>query len=469
MNRFKPINLTIAAILILMSSKAQDAATVHSFTAAACAAYAKEHNTQVKNALLNVKIQEQVNRSVTAAAYPQISASASATYFPNIGVQTFPNFIAAGTYGVLEAEGVKNGNGDPITSPADFGLIQAQFGTPWNANAGITLNQILFDGQVFVGLQARDAVMEYTKKGAELTEVTIRSNIYKIYYQLAAGKIQIQQIDNNISLLEKVLFNQTEMYKNGFAEKLDIDKTKVQISNLQTVKLTTQSQLANGMLGLKLLMGMPMKDSLVLTETVTDELLKEGLLNEGKYDYKDRLEYQYLDLANELTTYNVKRYKLSRMPSVLLNANYSKLAQRNKFDIFGKGPWFTSSYIGLGINVPIFSGFATDASIKKASIELEQVQLQQQNLLNSIDNEVMVATNTYHNAINTLDIQSKNKELAETVLNQTQKKYEAGLAASLDINIAQKDLQEAQNNYISALYDAIVARFNYLTAIGKLP
>jgi hypothetical protein len=56
---------------------------------------------------------------------------------------------------VLVAEGVKNGSGETITSPGDFGIIQASFGTAWNANAGVTLSQILFDGQVFVGLKAR--------------------------------------------------------------------------------------------------------------------------------------------------------------------------------------------------------------------------------------------------------------------------------------------------------------------------
>ncbi len=469
MIKIKPLMLFASAMLYSLLSMGQDVGTVNHFSAAQCVAYAAEHNVQVRNALLNVKIQEQVNRSVTALAYPQISASAGTTHFPNVGVQTFPNFIAAGTYGVLAAEGVKNGNGETVTPPDDFGLIQAQFGTKWNANAGISLSQILFDGQVFVGLQARDAVMEYAKKQTEVTEMSIRSNIYKIYYQLAASKIQIQLLTDNISLIQKVLFTQNELYKNGFAEKLDIDKSTVLLTNLNTEKQMAENLIANGILGLKMLMGMPMKDSLVLTETVTDEFLKNGLLNDGKYEYKDRLEYQYLELANKLTTYNVKRYKLSRIPSLLLNANYSKLAQRNKFDIFGKGPWFTSSYVGVGINVPIFNGFNTDANIKKAAIELEQVKLQQENLLNTIDNEVLTATNTYQNAISTLDIQTKNKELAESILNQTKKKYEAGLAAALDINTTEKDLQQAQNNYISALYDAIIARFNYLTAIGKLP
>ena len=36
---------------------------------------------------------------------------------------------------------------------SDFGLIEAQFGTKFNANAGLDLNQLLFDGQVFVGLK----------------------------------------------------------------------------------------------------------------------------------------------------------------------------------------------------------------------------------------------------------------------------------------------------------------------------
>lgn len=127
---------------------------VHSFTVQQCVEYALRNNVQVKNALIDIKVQNETNRGVASAAYPQISASAAATYFPNITVQSFPNFIAAATYGVLENEGVQNGSGDPIKSPTDFGFIQAAFGTSWNSTVGATLTQVLFDGQLFVGLQA---------------------------------------------------------------------------------------------------------------------------------------------------------------------------------------------------------------------------------------------------------------------------------------------------------------------------
>ena len=86
----------------------------------------------------------------------------------------------------------------------------------------------------------------------------------------------------------------------------------------------------------------------------------------------------------------------------------------------------------------------------------------------SIDNEIELAKNNFRSAIATLDFQKKNMELAETVYNQTKKKYEAGTGSQIEISNAQTDLKTAQTNYITALYDAIIARVDYLKAIGKL-
>ena len=76
--------------------------------------------------------------------------------------------------------------------------------------------------------------------------------------------------------------------------------------------------------------------------------------------------------------------------------------------------------------------------------------------------------NNFHNAIRTLDYQKKNMQLAEQVYNQAKKKYEIGTGDNLEITNAQSDLTIAQNNYINALYDAIVAKVDYVKAIGKL-
>ncbi|KAK6020321.1 hypothetical protein OSTOST_14027, partial [Ostertagia ostertagi] len=55
-------------------------------------------------------------------------------------------------------------------------------------------------------------------------------------------------------------------------------------------------------------------------------------------------------------------------------------------------------------------------------------------------------------------------ELAEKVYNQTKKKYEAGTGSQTEINSAQTDMKAAQTNYINALYDAVIARIDFLKA-----
>jgi outer membrane protein TolC len=59
-------------------------------------------------------------------------------------------------------------------------------------------------------------------------------------------------------------------------------------------------------------------------------------------------------------------------------------------------------------------------------------------------------------------------ELAEKVYQQTKKKYEMGTGSQIEIVAAQTDLKAAQTNYVTALYDGIIARIDFLKATGKL-
>jgi outer membrane protein TolC len=285
---------------------------------------------------------------------------------------------------------------------------------------------------------------------------------------LVAGKTQIGLLDANIDRLQKLHHDTYEMFKNGFAEKLDVDKIEVQISNLETEKKKTLNQISNGYLGLKLLLGMPMKDQLILTDSLSDDQIKNGILEASTYNYSDRKEYQYAELGKKLNEFNIKRYQLSQIPTVSLTGAWSKNAQRNTFDFFGKGDWFTFSNIGLHISVPLFHGFYTRSKIDEARLTLKKTENQIENLKLSIDNEVQTAQTNFKTAIEAMDYQKQNMKLAEAVYEQTKKKYEAGLGSNTEITAAQTDLKGAQTNYINALYDAIVARVDYLKAIGKL-
>jgi outer membrane protein len=420
---------------------------VNSLTVQEAVDYALKNSVQVKNALIDIQIQRQTNKEITAAAFPQINGNVTVNDYLSLPTSLVPAEFAGGPQGTF---------------------IPLKFGTKYSASGGVDIQQILFDGQVFIGLMAKKTAIEFSTKTAEVTSELIKANVYKIYYQLVVGTKQIESIDANISRFEKLLSDTREIYKNGFAEKLDVDKVEVQLNNLRTEKLKAENQIEAGTAGLKFLMSMPQRDKLILTDTLSEAELKTNILDEA-YNYSDRKEFQVLTLAAKLGGYNIKRYQVSKLPTVSGFVNYTKNAQRTAFDFFkSSGDWFTTSLIGLKVAIPIFNGGATNARIEKARLDLRKTQNNIEQLKLSVDNDVEESRIRMRSALITIDSQKKNIELAEQVYRTTKLKYEQGLGSNQEIYNAQSELKVAQNNYYSALYDAISAKIDYLKAAGKL-
>lgn len=441
--------IVIVTAIFVTAIQAQAQTTVHAFSLADAVSYAQKNNVQVKNALLDIDIQTQTNIEIAAAALPTVNTSLSGTNFLTIPTSLLPGQIFGGAAGTF---------------------IPVQFGTKYNSTYGANFNQLLFDGQVFIALQARATSLDWKKKNAALTEENIKANIYKIYYQLAASKTQLNILDANIERLQKLANDAAAMYKNGFAEKLDVDKVNVQLNNLQTEKLKANNSVTIGFMGLKMLMGMPIKDSLVLTDVINESSLSTDVLVENDFQYGVRKDFQYLTAVKKMSQFNVKRYQLSYLPTISINGSYTKNAQRTKFDFFdnNNGNWFKTSLIGLNINLPIFNGLSTVAKIKRAKLELEQVDNQLSAMKNNIDNELSQSKLNYMSSVATVNFQKKNMQLAENVYSQTKKKFEAGTGSNTEISAAQADLVSAQNNFMNALYAALIAKVDLLKASGKL-
>ena len=438
----------IFTILTITISSAT-AQTINEFTVKQAVDYAVKNSIQVRNALLDIKIQEQTNREIAAAAYPQINSNISLNDYLVIPTTLVPASFGGG-------------------APGDY--IPFKFGTKYSSSAGVDLSQLVFDGQLFVGLKARKSALQFSARQAEVTAEMIKVNVQKIYYQLVVGRQQLSSITANISRFEKLLNDTKEIYKNGFAEKLDVDKVSVQLNNLLTEKLKIENQLEAGNAGIKFLMNMPQKEILILKDTLSEDQLKDNLLD-TTYQYANRKEFQLLEVGLSLAKYNIKRYKLSYLPTLAIFGSYSKNAQRREFDFFKTGsgnPWFTTALIGLKLSVPIFDGFAKAARVSKARLELEKATNNLEQLKSSIDNDVVQATLKITSALATMDNQRRNMQLAEQVFNTTKKKYEQGLGSNQEIYNAQTELKVAQNNYYSALYDAIIAKIDFQKAAGTL-
>ncbi len=443
-NRFKKI--TQLLLLLIVTAGAANAQKTNEFSVKQAVDYAMQNSVQVRNALLDIKIQQQTNKEFTSAALPQINGSVGVNDYLDIPTSLIPAEFTGGPAGTY---------------------IPIKFGTKFNSTAGIDVSQLLFDGQVFIGLKARSAIVKFYERQADVTKEMIKVNVNKIYYQLVVGKRQLTSIDANIERFEKLLNDTKEIFKNGFAEKLDVDKVSVQLNNLKTEKVKVENQLAAGNSGLKFLLNMPQKDVLVLTDTLSEDELKQNVLDKN-VDYKNRKEFQLLEIAKTLNKYNIKRYQLSYLPSLAAFGSYNKNAQRAEFDFFNDGPWFTTSLIGLKLQVPIFDGFAKRARINRAKLELKKTENNIEQLKASIDTDVEQANIKITSALLTVDNQKQNMELAEKVYNTTKKKYEQGLGSNQEIYNAQTELKVAQNNFYGALYDAIIAKIDYLKATGKL-
>jgi outer membrane protein len=259
------------------SSSAKQPSQLHTFSLQQAIDYAAKNSVIVKNALIDYQIQQQSNRATVSQALPQVTGNLGLTDYLQIPTTLIP--------------------GEFVGQPSGT-FIPLKFGTQYNATGGVTLKQVLFDGQVFVGLQARQASLDFYKKKEEVTEQLLRANIYKIYDQLLIAKTQIEQIDANITSEKALLHSSTEMFKNGFAEQLDVDKATVQVANLETEKIQVQFNIDNGYLGLKVLLGMPIRDSLQLTDTLTYEMVRDAALGDN-YKYSDRRDFQLLQINRQ--------------------------------------------------------------------------------------------------------------------------------------------------------------------------
>jgi len=460
------IFIIVAALLIF--SKNGFSQKKYEFSASQTVEYAMKNAIDVKNALIDIQIQKQTNREFTSIALPQFNASISGTHYFDIPTTTLPDFISPSVYNVLVDNGVVNGSGNPITFPSNgFGSVPAKFGTSWNASGGFDFSQILFDGQVFVGLKARSAAMTLASQTAEVTKEQIKANVYKLYYQLLVGKQQSTSIDANINRFENLLRDTREIYKNGFAEKLDVEKVEVQLNNLKTEKEKITDQLEMGNAALKFLINIPQKDTLIQTDTLSLDKIQALVLTDS-VDYNNRKEYQQLTTAIKLNEYNIKRFQYSKYPSLVAFGSYSKNAQRGEFTFFDKGDWFTTSLVGVKLSVPIFDGNARNARIQKARYELYKVKNSMTRLQDAIDMEVANTRLKMNSALKVLETQKQNTALAEKVYNATKLKYEQGLGSNLEIYNAQAELKVAQNNYYGAMYDAILAKIDFQKAIGQL-
>lgn len=431
---------------------------------------ALKNATELKNLRLDKEIQIAKNKEYIAQATPQVNGSLQMQHFFSIPVTLLPDFISPAVYGVLSKNGVKDGSGNPITQPtgpAQF--FPAQFGVPWQSNAGVQFQQLLFQPDLFIAISARKKAIDYTDANIKVMEDSVKSNVLRAYYSILIAEKRKHYLDESIQRLEKLKQDQEKLFKNGFAERLDIDKTQVTLNNLTTTATQIERLIEIGYASMKFVLAIDQKDSLQLTDPLTEDLVKKGLLEMGSFTYTDRKEIQLLNVVRDLQGLDLQRQKLSFVPTLASYWSYSRNALRQEFNFFDfNQQWFKASVLGINLSVPIFDGGQKMQRIKQANMNVEKIDNTIQNLQRAIDLQLKASSTQFKNALSSLDVQERNVQLAEKVYNTTKKKYEQGLGSSFELLQTQTELENAQSNYFQALFDAVNAKISFTKALGKL-
>ena len=460
----KKLFTLLFAVFLAGSAKPQSQDSLYRFSLKQAVDFALENQKDVLNAQLDAQISDAQVKEIIGIGLPQLSGSLDVKDFEKIPTQFIPDFISPSVYNILFDEGViprKDLNGT--------GVFPVQFGTRWNATAGLTASQLLFDPTYLLGVKATKTLRDLSVRNVKRTRIETAVTVTKAYYNVLLLQERKKVIAANVERVQKFKDDTKALYDIGFVEKLDVDRVTVLYNNLSTENskfdrlLTLSAQVFLFQIGANPAARVELTDSLNTAE------IKSTNIPLDKADASKRIEYSILKTQEKLQTYNVKRYQVGYYPNLVAYGSLSTSAQRNKFDFFDQDQkWYPTGIIGATLNVPIFDGFQKSAKIRQQKLALRKIEIELVNFEQAISLDINSNRNALIDALSALDNQDQNLTLANDIYRTSKLKYDQGVGSNLEVLDAETSLKEAQANYFNALYDATVARINLDKALGNL-
>lgn len=459
---------------------AQDANA--SFDLDACIRYALENNVEVKNAKLDEQIAIAQVKETTGIGFPQVNGEVALQHSPTL--QRFFSTYRPPAPGEEDSGfGLKPTDAAALgVNPGDVYALENFFQLQNVGDANVSVNQMIFNGSYFVGLRAANAFKDLSRRQANQTKEMVVLNVSKAYYNYLIAKSQRGQARSNIARIDSLYRNTQALYENGFAEKLDADRLKVNLNNL----LVTDQQLKNMVtLSEKLLkfqMNYPIEQPIQLDGSLEDIKLDDLMLSDlAEWSYEQRSDYQAMQANRELQELNIRNKYAEALPSLGAFAKLGLITQSPTFgglfktesgfeEQFGVGPdkWYGYSSVGFSLQWNIFTGLQRTYQIQQEKLELKKINNGFESMEKSIDLDIAQAQDKLKTSLKSLSVQRDNKDLAKEIFQTTKIKYEEGVGSNLEITEADNALKEAETNYSSALYDAIVAHLELKKALGTL-
>lgn len=412
--------------------------------------YAIAHQVQVKNSQIDLQNASAKINEIKAMGLPQVNGSLALTN--NLILQRV--FIPAKIFNPAAAEGE---------------LIAAKFGVDNSGFANVGLSQLVFDGTYLLGLKASSVYKDLAVKSVTQSKQQVAENVTKAYYGILVNEKRQGLLALNVARLDTLLKETRELNKQGFVEKIDVQRLDVQANNLRTELENIERLQALSYSLLKFQMGYPMEEPIRLSESLEKvELATFNTNAAGDFNYANRIEYSILQTQENLAELDLKSIKAGYLPRLVLNANYGYNAGANAFSDLVSKQWFDNAAITVALQIPIFDGFSKKYKAVQSANNLQKVRQSYSLLKSSIDLQRSQASITMKNALESMKEQKANLDLANEISRVTRVKYQQGVGSNLEVLNAESSIKESQANYFTALYNALVAKVELEKANGTL-
>lgn len=359
--------------------------------------------------------------------------------------------------------------------------MQYGFGPPFvGAVSGNT--QQIGGNQLFEMGGKRRARLRYARSNYTLAEYEladlrydVRSAVRKGYAELAAAEANIELVENQRTLVERLARIAEKRFQEGHVEEVEKLQARLAVDQFDTLRNSAFARLRQASIELDYLLGFkPEQDldvednglfrlSLKRTELVPppneplpslEELLSEAF--EQRPDLKAAKQ-------NVVTAQNaIKLAKVQAIPDVLIGSGWV-------FSTYNKStglPQQEGAYLNVNMDIPIFYRHQGEIAAAKAS--RKQAQLQAEAMSVRVEADVRAAYSVLAAArVNLARYKQNLIPLALSVVRKAQDAYERGKSDLGNALVAQQQFQQTFSNYFDSVVTYQIAWADLETAIGK--
>ncbi|HEV2419386.1 MAG TPA: TolC family protein [Terriglobia bacterium] len=347
--------------------------------------------------------------------------------------------------------------GFPANKFAGFPIIVGPFNT-FDARAFVKA-PILDLSSLRKDRAAREDIQsaQYSYQDARNMVVLVAGNAYLL---ADAGKAQVATAQAEVNTAQALYQQAVDRLHAGLTPQIDALRAQVELKSRQQQLIAAQNEFATEKLNLGRVIGLAPGQEFTLTtpsayspmESVTFEQVLRDAFN-NRPDYKAAL------AAVRSAEQQRKAVIAERYPTVSFEGNFGDigLTPSNSHETFSAAGTVT---------IPLFEGGKIHGELIQADAALKRQQEQLANLKAQIDYDVRTALLNLKTAADQVAVAQSNVALAGQTLAQARDRFAAGVTDNIEVVQAQDAVANANESYISSLYQDNLAKVALARAAG---